>query len=121
VVAWASEPAQARTVISDAASGWTRHLQTDVSSGRIADSGLEFDYRYETECSVREGDPLSATVRTTIDSGWRRDDWRCSITVKCTMTSSDSAYVHDTELIARHGDEVVCRRSFHHEQARDLA
>jgi putative CocE/NonD family hydrolase len=119
-VVWTTEPVQARTVSSDAVSGWTRHVQTDVSEGRVLDSGLEFDYRYETECSVREGDPLSATVRTTIDSGWRRDDWRCSISVACSMTSSETAYVHDTELVARRGDEVVCRRSFHHEQPRDL-
>jgi putative CocE/NonD family hydrolase len=120
-VEWTTEPAHERTIDTDRASGWTTLRQTDDSSGRVIENGLEFEHKYETEYGIREGDPLSARVRTTIEDTWRRGDWHCSIHVTSSMTASATTYRHDAELVALRGSAIVFQRSFQHEHERDLA
>jgi uncharacterized protein len=125
-----SAPPLQQTQLQPGANTWT--VTEDVMSGetvlerindagvtRIDGTGMETAYRAVTRYRIKAGDPLSARLETHVTRAYARDGWRVEIDTRLGMTSTVSDFLIDADLEARHGGEVVRKRTFSERIARD--
>jgi predicted acyl esterase len=103
-----------------------RFLQRDLATGLVEqvfawDLGgkqhlvaidLASEDTSHTVYSIRDGDPLSASVRFRATSAMERGDWRTRAEVEATMTSDRESFQVTTALDAYEGDTKVFTRTW---------
>jgi predicted acyl esterase len=86
---------------------------------RLVDIDLETSDTSHTVFALREGDPLSASVRFHATSGMARGDWRALAEVRSEMTCDAEAFHVSSTLEVSEGDEQVFARTWRHRFPRD--
>jgi uncharacterized protein len=89
-------------------------------SQRLVDTDLESSDASHTVYAIREGDPLSASVRFHATSGMARGDWSTRSEVTSAMTSDAEAFHVTTLLEVYEGAARIFARSWAHRFPRDL-
>jgi predicted acyl esterase len=89
-------------------------------SQRLVDIDLETADASHTVYAIREGDPLSASVRFHATSGMARGDWSMRSEVTSAMTSDAEAFHVTTLLEVYEGAARIFARSWAHRFPRDL-
>jgi hypothetical protein len=121
------------SVESVAAGPGGRSLRRDLATGlveqvfdwdlggsqRLVDIDLETSDASHTVYEIREGDPLSASVRFHATSGMARGDWSMRSEVTSAMTSDAGAFHVTTLLEVYEGAARICARSWAHRFPRD--
>ncbi len=88
-------------------------------SQRLVDIDLETSDPSHTVYSIREGDPLSASVRFHATSGMGRGDWRMRSEVTSAMTADAEAFHVTTLLEVYEGAARIFARTWTHRFPRD--
>ncbi|MGH3058048.1 MAG: CocE/NonD family hydrolase [Gaiellaceae bacterium] len=88
-------------------------------SQRLVDIDLETSDASHTVYSIREGDPLSASVRFHATSGMGRGDWRMRSEVTSAMTADAEAFHVTTLLEVYEGAARIFARTWTHRFPRD--
>jgi uncharacterized protein len=126
-----SAPLRVETVAGDPGG---RFLRRDLATGlveQVFDWDLGGKQRFvpidlvsedtsHTVYSIREGNPLSATVRLRATSGMARDEWRTRAEVEAAMTCDAEAFHVTIALDAYEGNERVFTRTWTFRFPRDL-
>ena len=111
-VTWRRARKPSQTVHVDPASGETRYeLMRDFSGARTHPNGLEYGDFDPLTFTIRDGDPLSAsvTVERHIEQG--RGDWRVRIDLRSEMTADAVDYLISTSIDAYEGGTRVHSRT----------
>jgi putative CocE/NonD family hydrolase len=91
----------------------------DAGVTRIEGTGLDMAYQAVTRFRIKADDPLSARLETHVVRRYGRGDWQVEIDTRLTMSCTATDFVLDAALEARHGGEVVRKRTFSERIARD--
>ena len=117
----ASSPAY-RTIRHDPATGTIEleHNEDGVETYRLIDSGIEITWESVDHLSIREEDPLSATVRCERRVALGRGGWQIRVESTSTMTSDATDFYLDDRLEAFEGDERVFEKTWSRSVPRDF-
>jgi putative CocE/NonD family hydrolase len=105
--------APAQTVTVDAATGAVRfELRRDFSGAQRLPSGLEYHDHDPVTLTIRDGDPLSATVGCGRRIEILRGDWRTRIELRSEMTANTQDYLLTSTIDAYEGDTRIHSHTF---------
>ena len=107
-----------RTVRRDGPITRLTHLPEDILLE--LDSDTQLDWSGPDVYTIRDDDPLSATIESNRRVSVRRGAWDVEVDVSSTMRSDRDAFFVDVELVARSRAERVAHREWHFTIPRDL-
>src|SRR6476660_3296387 len=91
-----------------------------VSKPKCDQIGLELGAKGKWQYHVEEDDPLSAVAELRHTQTMSRDAWQIRIETQMRLSSTDSAFLLQTDLRAWEGANEVCRRQWDRSIPRDF-
>ncbi|MFP7493146.1 CocE/NonD family hydrolase [Terribacillus saccharophilus] len=99
---------------------WILDDYSDEGARKLADNGLEYGSTNRNVYTIKEGDPLSASVQCdwTMDIG--RDDWQTHLDLSCNMWCDEKYFYLKHELHAFEGEKEIFTKEWNEKIARDF-
>ncbi|WP_221569126.1 CocE/NonD family hydrolase [Alkalihalobacillus sp. TS-13] len=99
---------------------WKLEDFSDEGMRRLPENGLEYGSKNKNTFTIKEGEPLSATVRCEWELCVGREDWQTKLEAFCEMTSDETRFYLTNKMIAHEGSKQVFSKTWKEEIDRDF-